>query len=246
MMVIHGDIKMADLIMGDINILAIIQRLNIPLGFKEKTVSEVCIEHNVDIQFFIQLTQSYRDKDYFPKDHFLTFPVEWIIDYLRNSHKCYVEHRIPTIEKQIIELENNIQNQNSSELLLRFFREYIQEFNTHIEIEEKIVFPYTIEINKSIKDNQLTTTLKKRYSNYHIEDYVEAHNNIEEKLYDLKNILIKYIPPPTTNCKYNTLIFDLFRLENDLKDHSDIEDKVLIPKVHLLEKKLKKLKMEDK
>ena len=241
---ITADMKMAELILLDIQLLAVMQRLEIPLGVRDKTVREICEENGVDIQFFLQLANSYRDKDYFPKDHFITFPVEWIIKYLRNSHKCYIEHRIPVIERQIIELEDDIAMQSNSELLLNFFREYIKEFNTHIELEEKVVFPYILEIDQCIKEEILTSNYKSQFTGYHIDDYVEAHNDIEEKLYDLKNILIKYMPPPDNNCKYNTLIFDLFRLEKDLQDHSDLEDKVLIPKVHMMEKKLKNLKME--
>jgi regulator of cell morphogenesis and NO signaling len=245
-MVITAEMKMAELILLDIQLLAVIQRLNIPLGVREKTVREVCEENNVDIHFFLLLANSYHDKDYFPKDHFITFPVEWIIGYLQNSHRCYVDHRIPTIEKQIIELEDDIEKQSNSELLLKFFREYIREFHSHIELEERVVFPYTLEVNKCLNEGQLTHHYKEKFNDYHIDDYVEAHNDIEEKLYDLKNILIKYMPPPTNNCRYNTLIFELFRLEKDLQDHSDLEDKVLIPKVHLMEKSLKTLKKEIK
>jgi regulator of cell morphogenesis and NO signaling len=49
------------------------------------------------------------------------------------------------------------------------------------------------------------------------------------------------MPPPASNCKYNNLIYELFRLEDDLNDHSDLEDKVFIPKVRAMEKELKKI-----
>jgi regulator of cell morphogenesis and NO signaling len=238
--VITADMKMAELVLMDIQLLAVIQRLNIPLGFREKTVREVCHENDVDVNFFIQLANAFHDKEYFPRDQFITFPAKWIVGYLQNSHRCYVDHRIPSIEKLIIELEADLEQPTNSKLLLNFFNEYINEFNSHIELEERVVFPYVLELEKSLQQQKPTPEYAQKFNAYQIDHYVSEHNDIEEKLYDLKNILIKYMPPPAQNCRYNTLILELFRLEKDLHDHSDLEDKVLIPKVKQMESELKK------
>lgn len=244
-MVVTPDIKMADLILHDIQLLALIQRFKIPLGFREKNVREICIENGVDVNFFIHLAKACHDKDYFPQDEFIQFPAEWIVKYLQNSHRSFIDNRIPAIEKLLVELEDDLEKQKNAELLLKFFREYIREFHTHIELEERIVFPYTLMTAQCIAQQGLTDAFKERFSNFSIDRYVEDHNDIEEKLFDLKNILIKYMPTPTDSFKYNNLIFELFRLENDLHDHSDLEDKVLIPKVRLMEKELKRI-IKDK
>jgi len=240
-MVIKADMKMADLVMHDIQLLAVIQRLEIPLGFRDKTVTDVCIENSVDIDFFLHIANAFHDHDLYPKEQFLIFKIEWIVNYLRNSHRCYVDHRIPMIEQQIIELEADIDKDKVPDLLLKYFREYINEFNGHIELEERIVFPYTLQLNEALTGKIQPLDFTSKYNDYKIDKYVDDHNDIEEKLFDLKNILIKYMPPPKNNCKYNTLIFELFRLEKDLQDHSDLEDKVLIPKVRLMEKEFNKL-----
>ncbi|TAJ12798.1 hypothetical protein DMA11_11275 [Marinilabiliaceae bacterium JC017] len=233
---ITGKMKMADMIQKDIQLLAVIQRLNIPLGFHEKTVREVCEENSVDLDFFLQLANASHDKDYFPQEHLLNFPVEWFINYLQSAHKCYLEHRIPEIENQIMSMEEQYAAQDRNmKILLNFFKEYIREFIAHIELEEQDVFPYILDINKQLINPPET----KQPTHYTIDKYIEDHSNIEEKLYDLKNILLKYLPPPVISCTYNHLLFDIFRLENDLKDHSDLEEKVLIPKVRSMEEELR-------
>lgn len=232
---------MADVVMLDIQLLAVIQRLEIPLGFREKTVAEVCSEHNVDVNFFVQLANTFHDKDYLHPDHFMAFPATWIVKYLRTSHRCYVDHRVPAIEEMIIELEKDLGKESNADLLLKFFREYIREFHAHLELEEKLVFPYVLMLKECIDAGKMLPEFSERFDNYHIDKYLEDHNDIEEKLFDLKNILLKYMPPPTNSCSYNNLIFELFRLEDDLKDHSDLEDKVFIPKVKAMEKELKKI-----
>jgi regulator of cell morphogenesis and NO signaling len=240
-MKITPEMKMADLVLMDIQLLTVMQRLEIPLGFREKTVSEVCEDNNVDINFFLQLTNTFHDKDYLHPENFMAFPAEWIVKYLRSAHKCYIDHRIPSIEELIIELENDLGKESNADLLLKFFREYIKEFHTHIGLEEREVFPYVLMLGQCIEAKQLLPEYQERFATYKIDRYLEDHNDVEEKLFDLKNILLKYMPPPANNCKYNNLIYELFRLEDDLNDHSDLEDKVFIPKVRAMEKELKKI-----
>jgi regulator of cell morphogenesis and NO signaling len=59
-------------------------------------------------------------------------------------------------------------------------------------------------------------------------------------MYDLKNIIIKYLPPNYDLNIGNSLLASLFMFEKDLKNHSRIEDKILIPKVRQLEKMIGK------
>jgi regulator of cell morphogenesis and NO signaling len=234
-MQITEDMKMVDVVQHDIQLLAVIQRFEIPLGFKERTVTEVCDANNVNTAFFLQIANSFHDKSFLNWEKFKVFPVEWIITYLRNAHRCYVDYRIPQIEKQIESFEEQVdKDEKNVKLLLGFFRKYIKEFNTHIEQEESNVFPYIIELNERLKNNDAKgkTTSKKTS----IKEYHEEHNNIEETLFDLKNILLKYLPPPINNCLYNNLIFDIFRLERDLLDHAEIEENVLYPLVNEMEK----------
>ena len=236
---ITREMKMVDVVQKDIQLLAVIQRLEIPLGFREKSVKEVCEENNVDVEFFLQLANSFHDKDYFERKQFDKFPVEWIINYLRNAHRCYIDFRIPEIERQIVNFEKIADKKEKNvELLLNFFREYIKEFSTHIEQEEQNVFPYILKLSQINSD--LSTLNESDILSYSIDKYHEDHNNIEETLFDLKNILLKYLPPPVSNCQYNNLIFDIFRLESDLLDHAELEENVLFPRVREMEESIRR------
>ena len=50
--------------------------------------------------------------------------------------------------------------------------------------------------------------------------------------------MIKYLPPADDYTKSNAILYELFRLERDLSDHSRIEEKVLIPKVESIESQI--------
>jgi len=89
------------------------------------------------------------------------------------------------------------------------------------------------------KTNTITDQLKAEFETYSMETYEREHDDVEEKLLDLKNIIIKYLPAPADNRFYNQILFNLFRLEADLNEHSRIENTVLIPAIRGMEQDLK-------
>ncbi len=238
-MLITSDMKMAELIHLDFHLLAVVQRIGIPLGFKEKTIDEVCKENDVDTAFFLQLANCFHDNENLSKVKFPDFNLRWFVSFLRRTHQCYLEHKIPEIQVKINELISEIKESvKNYELIRNFFTEYINELSEHIGIEEKTVFPYIITLSDCIEQEVKTDAYLKNYQNYNINVYLGEHDDIEEKIYDLKNILIKYLAPPTDSCKYNSLLYELFRLEKDIQIHSILEEKILIPKVRQIEKQI--------
>ncbi len=107
-----------------------------------------------------------------------------------------------------------------------FFLRIQKEIQEHLAYEEEIVFPY---IKKLIN--------KEDVSGYSILEFEEKHDDIEAKIKDLKNILIKYIPEKNDAMMRNEVLLHLFLLEEDLNKHLLIENKVLIPVVLQMEKK---------
>lgn len=232
-MLITQTMKMADVIHINYRLLPVINRFEIELGFGDSTVDEVCKKNNVNIHFFLEIINAFNDKDYFPKKNLQQFSVSLIVNYLRKNHIYYISEIIPHIEKTLKSLSNN---SNNSKLIKNFFEEYKKELLIHIDREETVVYPYVVEIERINNSTKSTDKLKK----YSIDIFADEHENIEEKLFDLKNIIIKYMPSSTESGTYNKILFDLFTLEKDLNDHSQIEEKVLIPKVREIEKSLKK------
>jgi regulator of cell morphogenesis and NO signaling len=239
MMNITSDMKLADVLFHNYTLLPVISRFNIKLGFGDKTVSEVCVDSDVNIDFFLEITNSYVDEDYIPQKELNSFPVSLIVNYLKKTHQYYLDEKIPEIERYIhlvIEAEKSVNDK--FKLVESFFTEYKQELTNHINREETSVHPYVLEIESAFLKNEISSILFSKIRKYSINDYASEHDNVEEKLFDLKNIIIKYLPPCNSSAICNTILIELFRLEKDLNAHANLEDKVLIPKVALMEEKL--------
>ena len=58
---------------------------------------------------------------------------------------------------------------------------------------------------------------------------------MEEKLEDLKNLVMKYLPPVCDQQDTYKALFYIFSLEEDLEKHTVVEDEILVPIVNRLE-----------
>jgi regulator of cell morphogenesis and NO signaling len=195
--------------------------------------------YNVNIDFFLEITNSFIDEEYIPQKEMNSFPVGLIIDYLKKTHQYYLEEKMPELEKMIKYMsEISDQDSDKTALLMNFFLEYKTELENHILREENKVQPYILDIEKAFLADSLSEDLEKKIAHYSINDFANEHDNVEEKLFDLKNIIIKYLPPCKDKALCHRILMELYRLEKDLNTHASLEDKVLIPKVEEMEKAL--------
>ncbi len=240
-MQITGNMAMADVIHLNYSLLQVITRFDIRLGFGNKTVEEVCLDNGVNADFFLEIVNSFHDPGYFPDKQLQNFKIEFIVNYLKKTHENYLKVNIPEIGSLINMLINSCINEEQKDnikLINKFFNDYKKELISHIEREENIVLPYVIEVEKAYLQKKSPGKLIQRISDYSIDDFANEHNNVEDKLYDLKNIIIKFLPPVYDIEICNNILVYLFRLEKDLNNHARIEDKVLIPKVQEMERKI--------
>lgn len=239
-MTIKKNTQLANAIHQNYLLLPVINRFGIQLGFGNKTVEQICVEKNVNVSFFLEIVNSFIDKDYFPQSELQSFPLKLIVEYIKRSHDYYVDRKIPQIGKMIDNLfeRSAKENKKSFQLIRNFFNEYKDELFTHIEKEEKDVHPYILQIDEATQNNAINNGVRDLVRKESIDNYADDHDNVEDKLYDLKNLIIKYLPPADDYTLSNSLLIELFRLEQDLNDHSRIEEKVLVPKMQLIEKQI--------
>lgn len=238
-MIVSKQQKMADVIMLNYHLLPVINRFGIQLGFGDKTIEEVCLENGVNVDFFLEIINAHHNREYQPKNYLQSFSVILIIDYLKKTHESYRKIKIPEIELLIKELFESCRIQKQNLLLVKkFFDEYKTEFIAHITKENERIYPFALSIEKAYKSHKADNKLLQQIEKYSINDFAAEHDDLEEKLFDLKSIIIKYLPPPKNSNLCNTILFKLFELETDLNNHTNIENKVLVPKVAAMENQL--------
>lgn len=233
--------KLADAICCNYLLIPLINRFGIRLGFGDKSVETICKEHGIDADFFTAILNTFTFEKYFSESKLKTFSISQWVDYLRRTHIYYREVQLPIIEHHLNLLIKSIADDdgNNLDLIGKFFAQYKQELFAHLAREDQETFPYIerlLELEGKPDSKEIYEGWSKEYS---IKVFEREHDNVDEKLFDLKNILIKYSSGNYDQSLCNTVIFELSRLENDLKDHTRLENKILIPMVEELEQKIK-------
>ena len=236
MKIFNAEDELSWIIRQNYLLLPVINRFGLSLGFGDKKVQEICNEMSIPSGFFLAIINTYHNPDYFPEEALLSFPPLLIVDYLRKTHIYYLEYSIPKIENLLNTLMKNCSG-NCTELNMieSFYKKYKEEFLIHIRDEEEKVFPYVLDLYHLTENERKN---KDHNSNYSIRQFEKEHTNVDEKLNDLKNLILKYLKPDYDQNHCNEFLFALFQLEQDLKDHARIEDKILVPKVLEMEKQI--------
>lgn len=171
-----------------------------------------------------------------------SFPLKLIIEYLFKAHDYYINVKVPEIKSLIEKVANTEDKKTHKAVLLiqAFFDEYAVQLKKHIEREEKKIYPYILELESIYESKEANKIIEfKTKYDFSIDDYAQEHEDIEEKLYDIKNLIIKYIKPQDDYFIYFKILGQLAHLEDDINDHSEMENKVLIPRVRIMEEAIK-------
>jgi regulator of cell morphogenesis and NO signaling len=216
--------KLADIISTNHNLIMMLPRFGIPLGFGDKSVLTVCKQNKVPPDFFLLVCNVYTFDNYIPDSkNVISINMELLVPYLLASHHYYLNERLPHIATHLHRIAENA-GAKYEPMLKNFFNEYRNEVSEHFKYEEETVFPYI----ESLKKNQT-------HEPYQIKDFKEAHDNIEDKLNDLMQIVFKYLPGNIEPYESIELVFDIMQLSLDLHKHALIEEKILVSYVQFLE-----------
>ncbi len=219
--------KIADLVNNHPNLLLLLPRFGVKLGFGERNVSEVCHQYAISPDFFILVCRAYTEPDFQASSTDIkSVSMKDMMAYLRASHRYYTNMRLPHIERHLNAVIKACDNK-LGKTLGNFFEEYKQEIAKHFEYEEKTVFPYI--------ESLIEGTPVKGYS---ITQFKQNHSNIEDKLTDLMNILLKYLPSDIDEDNRIDLSLHIIEFAADLNSHSIVEENMLMPFVENIEKEM--------
>lgn len=223
-MYIISEMKISDVIILNPYLILMLEHLGINMEVHEKTIEQICYECNISTELFLTIANLFTGYKPSAITEYSFNDIQTIIKYLKNSHHYYLEEKYPEI-KNYIEIINRINDHSEILMIGKFFDKYFNEVTEHLDYENDVVFPYVLRLNNQLTQKHFEDTI----SNYSVTEYREQHNDIEEKLTDLNNLLIKYMPQKNDQQIRRKLLLCLFELGYDLKIHSQIEEIILIP-----------------
>lgn len=215
---------MSDLICENYPMLLVMSRFGISMGFGDRAIGDVCSKNGVDTATFLAVVNLLVNEDKDDKPSYESLSAASLVEYLKNSHSYFLDFKLPAIRLKLVEALNG-NDSDMAVLIIRYYDEYVAEVRRHMAYEELTVFPYVESLLKGKPDKK-----------YNIEIFSRKHDDIECRLTELKNIIIKYCPIRSSN-ELNSVMFDIFSCANDLLSHTEVEDNLFVPLIRQIESK---------
>ena len=215
--------RMRDLLRDNAMLLPALSRFDIPFGFGDASVADVCRKNNVDIDTFVNVCNLLSGYKY--DKNVISLPS--LTGYLKRAPTSFLEGELRKIRKNLVEATSGPEPDEVANLLIRFFDDYVEEVRRHMEYENEVIFSYIGRLlNGEIADN------------FKISDYSESHGDTVEKLNDLKEIFISHYSKKD-NMRLSSALFDIIICGRDMLSHFEVENRLLVPCVTKLENRLK-------
>ncbi len=224
------DLKISEIIPDNPYLLLFFEHFGITLPVQDKSFEKVCEENGVSLRLALTFANLFNGTTQVSNPDLSFDDTKSIILYLKNSHEFYSEEIYPEIMSTIEQMAE-VNDSREMNLVKKFFSDYFSEVNEHFDYENDVVFPYVLGLYDRIKEEDKGGESKE----YSVVEYRDQHNDIEEKLDDLKKLLVKYLPEKNDRILRRKLLLSLFELDYDLKVHSEIEEFILIPLVEKME-----------
>ena len=228
--------KFTEIVSQNKSLSSVLERFGIGERDYQKTIEQAGKELNTDPDFMVEIIKAFDENNRPDQKALMKFPIETILDYLKKSHRYYLDKKIPEIE---ISLHDIIRCSNQGNDVLyalgNLFISYKKKLAEHIVSEEEELFPYIEFLINQLKGEFDYETSKEILSKFTIQQFEESHTNVEEDIEKTRETIVKYSPVETFAMSYRIFLNQLDLFEKDLHRHSILEDEVLVPKAQRLE-----------
>lgn len=160
-----------------------------------------------------------------------------LCNYLLSHHHHYAQRMLPVIEHHISQTMMRLGDSYPQlQLLANIFETFKCDFLKHISYENEKVFPYIKKLEKFTIgfNNGMLLRLK----DFSMQDFILKHHHDDDEMRSIRVLLKNYRCEERDALPYKVLMNELQTFERDLKEHSRIEEEILVPNACRMEQKL--------
>jgi regulator of cell morphogenesis and NO signaling len=208
------------------SLIPVICRFGISMGIGDESVQTICRKHSLDTEFFLTIINTFLNEDYFPEKKLQGFHVTLLVDYLTKTNNYYRRHQLPNIERHLRSfIAASTPGNNSLILIGRIFESFKEELLTRIRKDETQWFPCCLALSGKSEESHAAPPAAPAPD----DDPAEA------MLTDLKHIMVKHLSGAYDENLYFAVIFAVYTLGRDIKQHNRIRYRILLPMVAAME-----------
>lgn len=197
-----------------------------------KTLSEASKEVNINLDTLLSELEKADISTAAPSQDYTKWPLDFLADFIANTHHQYVRETAPIIEG-LADKVSNVHGASHPELrdVAKRVKSLTADLMQHVKDEESFVFPAIKKLISSGKPNiENGESLDELIKRMHVE-----HDHAGEDLRYIRKITDDYALPQDACNSYMYLFEKLKEFEDDLFRHIHLENNILFPKSVALE-----------
>ncbi|NMF57000.1 iron-sulfur cluster repair di-iron protein [Pseudanabaena yagii] len=198
----------------------------------KKTLDEACRKQGIDPQVFLTQLEAIATSSQEPELNITTLSLTELADHIEQTHHAYLHTELPRLERMVTKVAA-VHGEREPRLLQikDIFLAVSQELATHLQKEERILFPMIrqLEFSTVIPSSHCGTIANP------IRQMEFEHDDAGVALEQLSQLTDNYTPPEWACNSYRAMLDGLLNFERDMYQHIHKENNVLFPKAIALE-----------
>lgn len=231
---------LSEIVKNNFKAAAVFEKYNLDFCCKgNKFLSKACEEkgiNEIEILSELERIKTYQNSSI----NYEEWNLDFLIDYIVNTHHSYVRKMIPVILEHINKVAS-VHGKNHPELteIARIYSVVYKDLKQHMMKEEEILFPYIKYLvktkgNGSKSESPYFGTVRNPISMMELE-----HQSAGDELFEIRNLSNNYTVPQDACNTFRVTFQELKEFEEDLHKHVHLENSILFPKSIMLEEELK-------
>jgi regulator of cell morphogenesis and NO signaling len=205
----------------------------------KKTLTKACKEKGLDVVQIEKELKAIDEISSTPSQDYNTWDLDFLADYILNTHHKYVTQAIPVIQEytQKVAKVHGERHPEAIEIANSFVK-VADELMRHMVKEENVLFPYIKKLAAAQKSGTMVEPP-------HFGSIENPINMMEAEHEEVGNVMEKinmmsygYTPPADACTTYRLSYAKLKEFEDDLHQHIHLENNILFPKAIALENDL--------
>jgi len=230
---------LSEIVKSNFKAAAVFEKYNLDFCCKgNKFLSTACQEKGVnenEILSELERIKAYQNSSI----NYEEWNLDFLIDYIVNTHHSYVRKMIPVISEHINKVAS-VHGKNHPELIeiSRIYSIVYKDLRQHMMKEEEILFPhikYLVKIkgNGNKSESPYFGTVRNPIRMMEME-----HQNAGDELFEIRSLSNNYTLPEDACNTFRVTFQELKEFEEDLHKHVHLENSILFPKSIKLEEEL--------
>ena len=205
---------------------------NLRFAFKQRSLADACAKAEVTIEEVMK-TLELANVSHSPAEepNFLTATLAELIDHIVKKHHVFTKTAIGRL-RILVNKVCGVHGQNHTELagLQSLFETLSAELEPHMMKEERVLFPYVIGIENSVRNRRRIAMPPFGTVANLVRLMMLEHDNAGPLLKEIRQLTSNYACPPDACISYQTLYQALDTFEKDLHQHIHLENNILFPR----------------